>query len=113
MGFEWSLEAGVAGLRSAFLVRWVKERSGEAAGSWWRACLEGGDGAFSGSRHTPGRRAEAGGVSTELDLSLRGIKKADPPLFFPQDLPGGQSLDHAHLPLAFRTLPNGGFMSGK
>src|SRR3974390_2164933 len=106
MGFGWSLEAGVAGMRSAFLVRWVKERSGEAAGSWWRACLEGGNDVVWTSRHTPGRRAGACGVSAKLDLSLRGIKKADPPLFFPQNLLGGQSLNHAHLPLAFRTLPN-------
>ena len=75
--------------------------------------MEGGNDIFSPSRHTPGRRAEACEVSTEPGLSLRGIKEADPPLFFPQDLSGGQSLDHAHLPLAFRTLPNGGFMIGR
>lgn len=113
MGFEWSLEAGVAGMQSAFLVKRVKERSGKAASSWRRARLEGGNGVFSPSRHTPCRRAEACEVSTELDLSLRGIKKADPPLFFPQDLSGSQSLDHAHLPLAFRTLPDSGLMSGR
>ena len=111
MGFEWSLEAGAAGMRSAFLVGWVKERSSEAVGSCWRACLDAGNNVFSPSRHTPGKRAEACEVSAGRDLSLRGIKKADPPLFLLQDLSGGQSLHHAHLPLAFRTVPNGGFMS--
>ena len=113
MGFEWPLEAGTAGMRSTFLVRWLEERSREAAGSWWRARLEAGNDVFGSSRHTPGKRAEAREVSAGLDLSLGGIKKAGPPLLLVQDLSGGQSLDHAHLPLAFRTVPNGGFMSGK
>ena len=74
MGFEWSLKAGVAGVRSAFLVRWGKERSGQAAGGCWRVSLDGGNDVFSLSRHRSGRRAEACEVSTELDLWLRGIK---------------------------------------
>ena len=67
---------------------------------------------FAAYGHTPSTRARACGASTKLDLSLRGIKEATSPLFFPQDLLGGQSLNHSHLPLAVGTLPNGGLRSG-
>ena len=113
MGFEWSLEAGGCGNAKWLVAKRVKESSGEADGRGWSACFGCRSGVFSLGRHTPGTRAEACGVGTTLDLSLRGIKKADPPLLFPQDLSGGQSLDHAHLPLTLRALPNSGLMIGK
>jgi hypothetical protein len=34
--------------------------------------------------------AGAGGATSGLNLLLRGIKKADPPFFFPQHLCGGR-----------------------
>jgi hypothetical protein len=106
MGFEWSLEAAGRGNAERFVDRGVKERIGEADGGWSSACSGCGNGVFSLWGHTPGMHAGAGGASNGLNLWLRGIKKADPPFFFPQHLCGGQSLNYTHWPLAFRTLPN-------
>ncbi len=89
MGFEWSSEAGTAGTRDApreFLVA-VAFSWGE--GLSLELVFEGGSSAFVRYGHTPSRRVGPRETRATLDLSLRAIKEADPPLFLPQDLLGG------------------------
>ena len=89
MGFEWSLEAGTARTRDAARKYLVAVAFSWGQGLSLELAFEGRSGVFARYGHTPSRRVGPRGTSATLDLSLRAIKEADPPLFLPQNLLGG------------------------
>jgi hypothetical protein len=93
--------------------RWVQERSGGAAGGWWTSCSGAGVAFFCALQKRASYACRSMRSKHQAGPVVTRYQGNRPPLFFRQDLLGGQSLNHTHLPLAVGTLPNRGLMSDK